>query len=72
LKSDTNKAKLNIMRTIEPDIALSEAEWMKEYNIGKTAPKPEALDKARDMMRQYSYTDTGELNQMYLDMIKDM
>jgi hypothetical protein len=45
---------------------------MKEYNIGKTAPKPEALDKARDMMRQYSYTDTGELNQMYLDMIEDM
>ncbi len=67
-----DKTHLNIMHTTEPDERISEIEWMERYSVGKSAPKPEALDRARDMMRQYSYSSTGELNQMYLDMIEDM
>jgi hypothetical protein len=67
-----DKTHLNIMHTTEPDERISEVEWMERYSVGKEAKRPEALDRARDMMRQYSYSETGELNQMYLDMIEDM
>lgn len=66
------QTKLHIMRTVEPDSPISETEWMKQYNVGRSAKRPEDMDLARDMMRQYSISDKAEINPLYIDLINDM
>lgn len=60
------EAGIKIMKTVTPDTTLTEAEWMEYVKAGRLAPKPEARQRARDMMIQYRAEDD------WLDKFRDI
>lgn len=51
---NSDSAKIKILRTVEPDEPIDEASWFAWTGAGKGYNRAEALDRARDMMRQYA------------------
>ena len=51
---------MKIQSTVYPDKPLSEAEWLKEFNVGIMAPKYDGVDRARMMMNQWLKEGNGD------------
>ena len=62
--------KLDIAYTVMPKTPLSEVDWLREVNAGRSIHNNDSLDKARDMNTQYQIN--GSLNPKYKKLIDSL